>query len=852
MITAALVATLSVGTPMAAIASTVSEGGVDMLVATDVDNVLAGQIVEWNDNAGKAMSGTEFVADGTSQYIVPTKVMPLYGDEAVSVDASSYDFVYFVATESGTRQLPDGTKVERISNVDGNTKTAGTYYVGIVSKGTGSNPDVNKMAYLKFTIVSDSLDGARITDTKGDDIDLTYSATKFNLTDNKKYEIRIGDNVVSTDDYTMTVYNGDGSALGADSVKKAGNYIVRLTGKGKYAGQKVDIKVTVNALDLSKANVTVSNQDVLAANSTLPSKTDFDEYSINGESVDSNLAAELSVSFDAANSSDTVEQNGTAGAYAYKVSAKSAENSSITGTASFVVTRYNKAAYFEYDDNAVTSGSTYTVPEDEKFDVNNILVAESNEKNAKAVDFDVTYTNLDDDATVTADQLTVPGNYAAKITAKSSDYKFGGSITVDFRVAASVVDDSSVYVLYKDEVAPAKGITKVYDGKNVMDDIKVTAYDKDKKEIPASELVLTYTNTDTGKEVSEITDAGNYQLKVTLKDDSVYQIVGGDQTVNIVVSPVILTAKNDGNANADWRFADAEIPGVKGSAYSYTEGSVVPTIEYNVKNDGVDEWIAVPASAYKLSYKEIVDGSVMNSDTVNSVSEVGSYRAFFADADSDDNFTLSTTWGDFSISDYKVFADVANTEWYYDEVYKAQDLKYMTGYAGTKLFGPTESLTRAQAVVVLYNMASGAGNTIAPSASYNKNNVYTTGFSDVDSDGANAWATYAIKWAKDTGITTGYGDGTFGVNDEITRAQFATMLARYAQLVKRYEAVEDADAILGDYTDAASVDEWFKDSVAWAVSEGVMGQNVAELNPNGSIERAQVAAMAVRFQPEAL
>ena len=40
--------------------------------------------------------------------------------------------------------------------------------------------------------------------------------------------------------------------------------------------------------------------------------------------------------------------------------------------------------------------------------------------------------------------------------------------------------------------------------------------------------------------------------------------------------------------------------------------------------------------------------------------------------------------------------------------------------------------------------------------------------------------------------------------------------------------------------------------VAWAKANGIMGNNGAALDGTGNITRAQVAAMAVNYQPEKL
>lgn len=202
-------------------------------------------------------------------------------------------------------------------------------------------------------------------------------------------------------------------------------------------------------------------------------------------------------------------------------------------------------------------------------------------------------------------------------------------------------------------------------------------------------------------------------------------------------------------------------------------------------------------------------------------------------------------------SDGSGFSDVSEDAWYAGTVASASELGYLTGYAGTTRFGPEDVLTRAQAAVVLFNMAShgaaGSGD-VAPDGSYDADATLETGFADVDGDAGFAWASAEIRWARDMGIVTGTASG-FEPGRGISREEFATMLARYAQRTGAYEAVGDPDAVLDGYGDGSAVDDWARDLVAWAVEAGVMGRGTASLNPAAAVVRAEAAAMAVRLQP---
>ena len=195
----------------------------------------------------------------------------------------------------------------------------------------------------------------------------------------------------------------------------------------------------------------------------------------------------------------------------------------------------------------------------------------------------------------------------------------------------------------------------------------------------------------------------------------------------------------------------------------------------------------------------------------------------------------------FEISDYAAFSDVDAGSWYAQGVYNAAKLGYMNGVKGTDLFMPLADISRAELAKVFSNMAGRPDK-----------EIYTpTQFGDVD-----AWAWYAepIAWASEAGVVTGYqdGSGNFGPNDKATREQVALMLYRYAQAQGQDVSVEDADAALAAYSDGSEVSGWAKEAMAWAVENGVFGVDTDELMPQDNIQRAQVALIAVRYQPERL
>ena len=175
------------------------------------------------------------------------------------------------------------------------------------------------------------------------------------------------------------------------------------------------------------------------------------------------------------------------------------------------------------------------------------------------------------------------------------------------------------------------------------------------------------------------------------------------------------------------------------------------------------------------------------------------------------------------------FADVAETAWYYDGVRYAYEHGLMTGTSETT-FNPDGATSRAMLAAILWRLEG------SPVVNY------AMDFADVEEG---QWYTEAIRWAASEGIVTGYGDGTFGTNDSITREQFAVMLYRYA-------GTQPASGTLSAFRDGSAVSDWAAEAVGWAVEAGLItgtGDGSA-LTPQGQATRAQAAVLLMRFCQE--
>jgi dienelactone hydrolase len=175
------------------------------------------------------------------------------------------------------------------------------------------------------------------------------------------------------------------------------------------------------------------------------------------------------------------------------------------------------------------------------------------------------------------------------------------------------------------------------------------------------------------------------------------------------------------------------------------------------------------------------------------------------------------------------FDDVVSGEWYYDAVRFAVQNGLMEGVSD-QLFAPQDAMTRTALVTALYSL-DGSKKTDAPAA-----------FPDV---AASAPYCDAVEWAAANGIAAGYGDGTFGVKNDVTRQQMAVMFQRYAKYKGR--STENT-ADLSAYADASDVADSARGAMGWAVSEGLIaGTGHLMLMPDGPATRAQTAAILMRY-----
>ena len=166
-----------------------------------------------------------------------------------------------------------------------------------------------------------------------------------------------------------------------------------------------------------------------------------------------------------------------------------------------------------------------------------------------------------------------------------------------------------------------------------------------------------------------------------------------------------------------------------------------------------------------------------------------------------------------------LFDDVGADAWYASSVDYVKYGRLMYG-TGNNLFQPDAQMTRAMFAQVLYALEG------SPSV---------RGLSCPFTDAGGSWYTDAVIWAYHAGVVAGVSATQFAPNEALTREQMVTMLY-------------GSDGALASYQDQASVSDWAREAMAWAVSTGVItGTSTTTLAPQKIGTRAEVATVLMQF-----
>ena len=164
------------------------------------------------------------------------------------------------------------------------------------------------------------------------------------------------------------------------------------------------------------------------------------------------------------------------------------------------------------------------------------------------------------------------------------------------------------------------------------------------------------------------------------------------------------------------------------------------------------------------------------------------------------------------------FSDLEVTHWAFDAIDYLANNFILNGYLDAT-FKPDNNITRAEFAKIIIS----ATDSLSTSA--------TSSFSDVDS---NHWSYSYISTAYKLGYITGYPDGTFKPDANITRADICTIVNR----VLRAKAEESTIT----FADAENIPEYAKEAVYALAAKGIVnGYADGTFLPTANATRAQTA-----------
>lgn len=119
--------------------------------------------------------------------------------------------------------------------------------------------------------------------------------------------------------------------------------------------------------------------------------------------------------------------------------------------------------------------------------------------------------------------------------------------------------------------------------------------------------------------------------------------------------------------------------------------------------------------------------------------------------------------------------------------------------------------------------------------------TYQAAFKDVSE---NDWYALPVSWAYSQEITKGYGD-KFGSADTITREQLVRMLYKYAETLGKDMNYNQGGA--EKYPDAKQISGYAYTAMDWAIANGMISGRGNQLAPQGATTRAECATIMTKF-----
>lgn len=116
---------------------------------------------------------------------------------------------------------------------------------------------------------------------------------------------------------------------------------------------------------------------------------------------------------------------------------------------------------------------------------------------------------------------------------------------------------------------------------------------------------------------------------------------------------------------------------------------------------------------------------------------------------------------------------------------------------------------------------------------------YAVGYNEVSFSDVSGWCKDYVNYLAARGIITGSGEGKFAPSANITRAEFAQILANMS-------GADLSSYISSSFSDV-NTSAWYSKAVAWAYAEGIVLGADGKFNPNACITRQDIALMLARY-----
>ncbi|MDR2132027.1 MAG: S-layer homology domain-containing protein [Clostridiales Family XIII bacterium] len=176
------------------------------------------------------------------------------------------------------------------------------------------------------------------------------------------------------------------------------------------------------------------------------------------------------------------------------------------------------------------------------------------------------------------------------------------------------------------------------------------------------------------------------------------------------------------------------------------------------------------------------------------------------------------------------FHDIKPSDWFYADVEFVVKNGLFNGVSATS-FAPNTPMSRGMIVTALGRLNGVDTKSYAAGS-----------FKDV---AAGQYYTAYVEWAKANGIVNGVGENSFAPDRDVSRQDFAVILVRYAEFVKKPIHSTRQPITFGDQSQIAG---YAKNAIRTLYAGGIInGMDNNAFAPAKSATRAEVAAMLHRF-----